>query len=160
MDATFTRSEVRFPSGTDTLGAWLYRPEGAQGRVPCIVMAHGFTLTRNDGLPRFAEAFARAGHAALLFDYRHFGDSTGEPRQLLDIRQQREDYRAALAYARTLDFVDAERLVLWGFSFSGGHVLAVGEQDADVAAVISIAPFVSGLANLRITPLRVLLRAA
>jgi len=159
MDGAFTRSEVHFPSGIDTLGAWLYRPEGAQGPVPCIVMAGGFTLTRHDGLPHFAEAFARAGHAALVFDYRHFGDSTGEPRQLLDIREQREDYRAALAYARTLDFVDPERLVLWGFSFSGGHVLAVGEQDAGVAAVMSIAPFVNGLANLRITPLRVLLKA-
>ncbi|MBF5041091.1 alpha/beta hydrolase [Aggregicoccus sp. 17bor-14] len=159
-EAPFTRSEVHFASGAERCAAWLYRPTAKPGPLPCVVMAHGFTLTRNDALPRFAEAFAREGFAALLFDYRHFGDSEGEPRELLDIARQREDYRAALAYARTLPFVDAERLVLWGFSFSGGHVLAVGEQDADVAAVVSIAPFVNGLANLRITPLRVLLRAA
>ena len=158
-DGLPARSEVHFASGTDTCAAWLYAPSDTSKPVPCLVMAHGFTLTRNDTLPRFAEAFAKAGFAALLFDYRHFGDSTGEPRQLLDIQRQREDYRAAVAHARSLPFVDAERIILWGFSFSGGHVLAVGEQDARVAAVISVAPFVNGLANLRITPPGVLVKA-
>jgi uncharacterized protein len=153
------RSEVRFASGTDTCAAWLYQPADTSEPVPCVVMAHGFTLTRNDALPRFAEAFAKAGFAALVFDYRHFGDSTGEPRQLLDIQRQREDYRAAVAHARSLPFVDAERIVLWGSSLSGGHVLAVGEQDARVAAVISVAPFVNGLAILRTAPVGVLLEA-
>lgn len=157
-DVKPARSEVHFAAGTDTCAAWLYPPAEVAQPVPCVVMAHGFTLTRNDTLPRFAEAFAKAGFAALVFDYRHFGDSTGEPRQLLDIQRQREDYRAAVTYARALPFVDPERIVLWGFSFSGGHVLAVGEQDPRVAAVISTAPFVNGLANLRITPARVLLR--
>jgi uncharacterized protein len=155
----FTRSEVRFASGAESVAAWLYHPTNAQQPLPCVVMAHGFTLTRNDGLPRFAQAFAEAGFVVLLFDYRHFGDSSGEPRQLLDIGRQREDFRAALAHARSLPFVDSERLILWGFSLGGGHALSVGEQDAQVAAVISVAPFVNGLANLRLIPLWVLLRA-
>lgn len=150
-DESPARSEVHFASGMDTCTAWLYTPADTQKPVPCVVMAHGFTLTRNDALPRFAEAFAKAGFAALVFDYRHFGDSTGEPRQLLDIQKQREDYRAAVTRARALPFVDPERIILWGFAFSGGHVLAVGEQDPRVAAVISVAPFVNGLSSLRIT---------
>ena len=97
------REDLTFPSGEDTCAAWLYRPDGAAGPVPCVVMAHGFTATRGDRLPAYAERFAAAGLAVLLFDYRHFGDSTGTPRQLLDIGRQQADYRAAVAFARTLD---------------------------------------------------------
>src|SRR3954447_3673537 len=111
------RKDVVFDSGGETIAAWLYRPEG-DGDVPCVVMAHGFTGTREDGLPPYAEAFAAAGFAALLFDYRHFGDSTGAPRQLLDVRSQHEDYTQAIAFARGLDGIDASRIVLWGSSFS------------------------------------------
>jgi cephalosporin-C deacetylase-like acetyl esterase len=75
-----------------------------------------------------------------LFDYRHFGASTGEPRQLLDIARQLDDYRAVIGWARGLDGVDPERIVLWGSSFSGGHALALAAADARIAAVISQAP--------------------
>ena len=97
------REDLTFPSGEDTCAAWLYRPDGAAGPVPCVVMAHGFTATRGDRLPAYAERFAAAGLAVLLFDYRHFGDSSGAPRQLLDIGRQQADYHAAVAFARTLD---------------------------------------------------------
>ncbi len=69
-------------------------------------MAHGFSATRGDRLPAYAERFAAAGLAVLLFDYRHFGDSGGEPRQLLHIGRQLEDYRAAIAFAKGLDGID------------------------------------------------------
>ena len=84
------------------LAAWLWHPEGATGAV---VLGHGLSAVRDQRLPAYAERFAEAGLAALLFDYRHFGASGGEPRQLLDIRRQLEDWRTALAYARGLDGV-------------------------------------------------------
>jgi hypothetical protein len=54
----------------------------------------------------------------LLFDYRHFGASGGEPRQLLDISRQHADFHRALAYVRDLDWVDPERVGLFGSSFA------------------------------------------
>ena len=55
--------------------AWLYRPEGADGDVPCVVMAHGFSLTRHDALPVFAEAFAAANpEPEKLFDFGDVSD--------------------------------------------------------------------------------------
>ena len=113
------RSDVKFPSGGVNCSAWLYRPD-ADGSLPLVVMAHGFAGTRDMRLDAYAERFAQAGIAALLFDYRHFGASEGEPRQLLDIGKQHEDYRAAIAYARRLGWVDADRIALFGSSFSGG----------------------------------------
>jgi pimeloyl-ACP methyl ester carboxylesterase len=148
-----TPEDVRIPSHGEQLAAYLYGPESTHGDVPCVVMAHGFSATRDDGLPAYAEAFCDAGFAVVLFDYRHFGASTGEPRQLIDIARQHDDYRAVVAWARRLDGIDAERIALWGTSFSGGHVLSVAAGDPRIAAVIAQAPFTDGIPTaLRVPP--------
>lgn len=144
--------DVRIPSAGEQLAAYLYRPEAAQGLVPCVVMAHGFSATRDDGLPPYAEAFRDAGFAVILFDYRHFGASTGEPRQLLDIGRQHDDYRAVVDWARRVDGIDPDRIVLWGSSFSGGHVLVVAAGDPRIAAVISQVPFTDSIPALKQVP--------
>ena len=142
------RTDVTFSCAGTRCAAWLYRPADDGGPAPCVVMAHGFTGTRGDRLDAYAERFAQAGMAALVFDYRHFGDSDGEPRQLLDIARQLADWQAAVAFARTLDGIDPERIALWGSSFSGGHVVATAAGDPRVTAVVAQAPFADGLATL------------
>ncbi|MDQ6748433.1 MAG: alpha/beta fold hydrolase [Candidatus Dormibacteraeota bacterium] len=141
------RLDVQFASQDGQCAAWLYRPEGNRP-VPLVVMAHGFSATREQRLDAYAERFQRAGLGVLLFDYRHFGASPGEPRQLLDIKRQHADFHAAIAHARGLDWVDAERIALFGSSFSGGHVIAIGAQDKRVAAIVAQCPFTDGLASL------------
>ncbi len=142
------REEIEFASGEGRCCGWLYRVE-ADGPAPCVVMAHGFGARKEARLDAFAERFVGAGFAALVFDYRHFGDSTGTPRQLIDIDRQHEDWQAAVAHARGLDGMDAERIALWGSSFSGGHVIWVAARDERIAAVVSQVPHTSGPATLR-----------
>lgn len=142
------RSEHPFTVDGEQCAAWLFRPD-PQGPTPCVVLAHGFGMTRACRLDAWAERFAAAGLAALVFDYRGFGDSGGSPRQVLDIAEQRADWRAAVAHARTTPGIDAGRVALWGTSFSGGHVLAVAADDPRVAAVVAQVPFVDGPALLR-----------
>ena len=155
------RTEITFPSGDAHCAAYLYRPDPApDGPAPCVVMAHGFSATRDDRLPAFAERFAQAGMAVLVFDYRHFGASGGSPRQLLDVGRQHDDYRAAVAHARGLDGVDPERIALWGTSFSGGHVVAVAAGDARIAAVVSQAPYADGIPTVALVPPRNVARFA
>jgi uncharacterized protein len=147
------RREVRIPVGGTELAAWLYQPtQSAAEGVPCVVLAHGFTGVRDMQLQRPAECFASAGFAGLVFDYRHFGDSGGEPRQVVSIREQYEDWDAAIAFAEQLEWVDRTRIALWGTSFCGGHVIDAAVRHPDVAAVVSQAPFVDGLSQLMRTP--------
>ena len=152
------RSDVSFPSGGANCAAWLYRPDGAPSSAatgagaPCVVMAHGFSLTRHDGLDTYAGRFAAAGLAAFAFDHRYLGDSGGMPRQRFRKQDQLEDWRAAIAYARALDGIDPERIVLWGFSFAGGHAVTIAEEDHRLAAVMALCPFVSGLPRVLRTP--------
>ena len=139
--------DIEFHSGGTTCAAWLYRPEGESHEEPhpIVVLAHGFGGVREARLWAYAERFAAAGLAALVFDYRHFGASGGEPRQLLDIDLQLEDWRAAIAFARRLDGIDPERVALWGSSFSGGHVAMLAAEDHRVAAAVSQGAFLDGL---------------
>lgn len=113
---------------------------------PCIVMAHGLGGTVDSGLLPFAEAFAAAGYAVLAFDYRGFGRSGGGPRQVVSPARQQGDYRAAISAAAAQPGVDPDRIVLWGCSLAGGHVLEVARGRDDIAAVVSMIPLVNGLA--------------
>ncbi|MFN8159622.1 MAG: alpha/beta hydrolase [Solirubrobacterales bacterium] len=143
------RSDISFAAGEGRCDGWLYRPGPAGESAPCVVMAHGFGACKEARLDAFAERFAAAGLAALVFDYRHFGTSTGRPRQLIDIRSQHADWEAAIGHARSLEGVDPARVALWGTSFSGGHVLWAAARDARIAAVVSQVPHTSGPATLR-----------
>jgi dienelactone hydrolase len=127
------------------LAAWLYKPEGA---TAWVVMAHGLSAVRDQRLDAYAERFEQAGLAALLFDYRNFGDSGGEPRQVLDIGMQLDDWRAAIEYARR----EFERVGLFGSSFGGGHVLAIAAEDDRLGAVVAQCPMTDGLLALRRVP--------
>lgn len=140
------RTDIQIPVAGDRLAAWLYRPAASTAPAACLIMAHGFTGVRDMQLGGAAERFAQAGFAVLVFDYRNFGDSDGQPRQVLDLPKQYQDWDAAIEQARHIDGIDPRRLVLWGTSFSGGHVIDAATRHSDIAAVIAQAPFVDGLA--------------
>jgi dienelactone hydrolase len=144
--ASLTPTTVSFPSGDAECAAWRFRPDSE--RPPAVILGHGLGATREMGLDAYAARFAEAGIAAFAFTYRHFGDSGGQPRQLLDINRQLEDWAAALRYVRSLPDVDTDRIAIWGSSFGGGHVIEVAARDGGVAAVVSQCPFTDGLASV------------
>lgn len=142
---------VHFDSYGETCAADYYRAPG-EGPHPIVVMGHGLGATKELGLQDFAEHFAAAGISALAFDYRHYGASTGTPRELLSIKKQLEDFRNAIAFARTLPGVDPQRVAIWGSSFAGGHVMQLAAEDLGLRAGVSQVPFSSGLASTRCIP--------
>lgn len=149
-----TPRNLTFRSGDADCDAWHFPGRGDaftgdDGR-PAVVMAHGLGGTKDSGLREFADRLADAGLDVVAFDYRGFGASGGTPRQRVDLRGQADDYRAALDAAAALDGVDRNRLVLWGVSLSGGHVLTVGAHRSDVAAVVAVTPLVDGPAAGRL----------
>lgn len=145
------REDHEIDSSRTSLAAYAYRPDG-DGPHPCVVMAHGFTAVRDQRLPAYAERFQAAGYGVVLFDYRGFGASAGEPRQVLDIKMQHADFRAAIAWTRARPWVDPDRIVLFGSSFSGGHVVTIAAEDTRIAAVIAQVPFADGRATLGSLP--------
>jgi dienelactone hydrolase len=140
--AAVERLKVRFDSGGAACVGYVYHSTGRGGLVPCVVVGTGFSGTQDTpSIRAVAEAFAEAGFAALTFDYRHFGESDGTPRQLVRIQGQHEDFHAAIRCARNHAGIDPERIALWGTSLGGGHVIAVAADDPRLAAVVAQVPF-------------------
>jgi dienelactone hydrolase len=142
----FTRYDVSFTSGEDSCAAWLYMPTGVTS-PPVVILGHGLGGTREMRLDAFAERFAQAGIAALAFTYRHFGDSGGQPRQLLSIKRQLADWDAAIAWAKNRRDVDGTRIAVWGSSFGGGHSITVASRHPELRAAVAQCPFTDGLAS-------------
>ncbi|MGW0949226.1 alpha/beta hydrolase [Streptomyces sp. NPDC002623] len=140
----------QFPAGDGTCTGQLHRPPADTPRTgsgtPCVILGHAFGGTRSSGLDTFAAAFAVAGFAALAFDYRGFGASPGEPRGELVVGRQLDDYRAAIAYARTLPGIDPDRIVVWGLAMSGGYVVRLAAEDQRLAGAIALTPATDELA--------------
>ena len=103
-------------------------------------MAHGFNAVKEQVLHEFAERFVDAGLVTLVFDYRYFGDSEGEPRCQLFPLEMVEDYRNAITWACEQPNVDPDRLGVRGTSYSGGLVAYVGPFDRRVRAVVAQVP--------------------
>jgi fermentation-respiration switch protein FrsA (DUF1100 family) len=141
--------DVEFLSEGRILRGWLALPPGP-GPHPAVAMAPGFAAVRHGFLGHpFHEVFVRSGLAVLLFDNAHCGDSDGEPRQELDPIVQQRGYRDGLTFLALHERIDAERMGIWGTSYSGGHVLAVAAADRRVKCVVSQAMTISGRSNLR-----------
>lgn len=137
---THTRADADFESQGTRCAAWLYRPDGESTDPPIVVLAHGFGGTRRMGLADYAERFAARGLAALVFDYRGFGDSDGRNRNIVDPTRHLADWEAAVEHARGLDGVDGDRVGLWGTSFSGGHAFVTAARE-DVDAYVGQVPY-------------------
>ena len=145
-----TPRAVDFKSQGSRIAANLYLPS-APGPYPCVVMAGGWCYVKELAQAAYASVFARRGLAALVFDYRHFGESEGEPRQHIDPWMQIEDYRNAISFAAGLEEIVASRIATWGISYSGGHVLILGAIDRRVRAVCSVVPVIDGYASMRLS---------
>jgi uncharacterized protein len=142
------RRTVDFRSGDSYCRAWLYLPVTvSEAPVPVVVMGHGLGATREMGLAPYAERFAAAGLAVLVFTYRHLGDSGGEPRQVLSMAKQLADWDAALEYAAALPEVDGSRVAVWGSSLGGGHAIAVAARHPELRAAVAQCPFIDGPAS-------------
>ena len=145
--ASFIKKNVSFKVNETSLSAWLYLPEKMSAPAPCIIMGNGFGGTKDMFLESYAIRYHEAGFAVLIFDYRHFGESGGEPRQLIWIPYQLEDWSAAIAYARGLQEIDPAKIALWGTSLSGGHVIVTAAKDHQIACVVAQCPGLDGYAS-------------
>jgi pimeloyl-ACP methyl ester carboxylesterase len=127
---------VEFPSAGVVLRGRLYGAEPSATRRPAVVMGHGFSATISGMVAdRYAEAFAQAGLAVLLYDHRSLGLSDGEPRCRIDPWMQTRGYLDAVTFLTSVDEVDADRIGLWGDSLSGRLALLAAAVDERVRTV-------------------------
>jgi len=137
--------KLNFPSGAQRCVAWLTLPI-CQGPHPVVVLVHGGGETHEMKLGQYEAAFSAAGFAVLAFDYRHFGESEGLPRQIMSVRKHLEDVDAALAFVQTRPELDASRVALWGTSMGASHVVTAASCHPELAAAVVQCPVLQGRA--------------
>lgn len=142
------RRDIEFDADGTTLRGWLYTPAEGGASYPTVIMAHGLTALKEHGLDAYAEVFASAGLAVLAYDNRNFGSSDGQPRNEVDPAAQMRDYAHAVTYASMRAEVDADRIGIWGTSYTGGLVLNASVIDRRVKCVVSQVPYLHGLETL------------
>ncbi len=134
------RQNISIPIEDTFISGWLYLPEDIMKPVSCVILSNGFCGTKDAVLEDYALRFVDIGVAAITYDYRYFGESGGEPRQLINGIKQMEDLRAVIDYARNLEKIDENKIVLWSTSAAGRYGIIVAAEDEKIAGVISQCP--------------------
>lgn len=140
FDTPNTRQDVDIPIENTSIKAWFYIPEIADKPIPCVILSNGFGGTRDMVLEPYANRFVEKGFAAIIYDYRFFGDSGGEPRQLFNGIKQQEDLMAVINYTRNHEKIDKDRIILWTTSAAGCYGINVASIDPKIAGVIVQTP--------------------
>lgn len=145
------RRDVSFMSDGLTIKGWLFVPESLpEGeKAPAVVLANGFSTIKEIYMKDYAERFAGAGIVTLAFDYRHFGESEGEPRNQLFPYDELQDVRNALSFLANQPEVEPTRLGAWGVSLGGGHVMYLAAFDRRLKAVVAQVPAINQFENFR-----------
>lgn len=145
--------EVVFPSDGRQLHGFLWKPEGP-GPFRAILWNHG-----SEKLPGSEPALARfyTAHSYVFFvpHRRGQGRSPGDyiqdeiaqappaarSRRMVELQDAEvDDVVAALAYLKSLPFVDPARIALSGCSYGGIQTLLAGERELGVRALVPFAP--------------------
>ncbi len=149
----YTVEPLYVPCDQEMIAADFYIPK-TNNKSAVIIMAHGFAGLRQFKLIQYAQRFAQAGYAVILFDYRYWGGSTGKPREMISINSQLEDWKTMIQYASTCKFIDNRRIVLWGASLSGGYALSLASELKNIQAIMVQIPYVDGAETAKLYPLQ------
>lgn len=143
--------KTSFPSASVRCAATLHLPEGA-GPFPAILMVHGWGGVQDALTLPFYAPFNDAGFAVMTFDYVGWGQSEGAPRNLIDPRHRERDAESALQHLREQAQIDPRRIVLWGTSFGGGHVVRLAARHPELRGAIAQVPMLDGMAAVKAVP--------
>jgi len=144
------QEKVSFYSEGCKLSGLLRLPDTGTGPWPGIVQGPGWMGLHDSKLyERYHRSFTEAGYAVLVFDYRGFGSSEGDPGMVLPL-QQAQDIRNAITYLQSREEADSNRIGLFGSAGTGGSLpIYVAAVDSRVKCVVSNYPFASGADWLR-----------
>lgn len=131
----FKQDEVSFRNGEVTLSGSLLLPLTKE-RHPAVVFLHGAGGEGRYGGRFLAEYFTRHGIAALIYDKRGVGKSTGDWKHS-DFNALAGDAIAGIHFLQQRNEINPKRIGLYGHSQGGMIVPLIASQSKDVAFIIS-----------------------
>ncbi len=142
-DPPYRREDITFRNGGVVLAGTLLRPKSA-GLHPGIVFLHGSGPESRWGTSLFlADRFARQGVAALVFDKRGVGQSTGDWKTA-SYQVLADDYLAGVRFLEGQSGVNPKQVGIYGHSQGGTLSPLIASRPGAVAFVIAAAAIGTG----------------
>jgi fermentation-respiration switch protein FrsA (DUF1100 family) len=135
------KRKVSFDRDGVALVGDLFTPAGfaEDGHYQAVIVQGSFTSVKEQMAGTYAEKFAEQGFVALAFDYAHYGESAGQPRQLEVPAEKLADLKAAVTYLTALPYVGAVGMV--GVCTSASNATYLAAEDPRLKGLATIAGF-------------------
>ena len=132
-----------------SLAADIYRPRGAEGRLPALAVCGPFGAVKEQCSGLYAQTMAERGFLTLAFDPSFTGESGGSPRYVASPDINTEDFQAAVDFLSVYEGADPERIGIIGICGWGGMALNAAAIDTRVKATVSSTMYDMSRVNAR-----------
>ena len=136
------QNHITFESHGETLKGHLSLPEGFDPNrtYPVVIVTGSWLTVKEQMADLYAGKLAERNYPALTFDFRHFGESGGQPRQLESPEHKIEDIRSAVDFVQTLPFAN-DQIAGFGVCASAGYQAHASAQDERITSLVLVAPW-------------------
>ena len=114
---------------------------------PAIVVGHPMGAVKEQSANLYATKMAERGFAAMSIDLPFWGESDGQPRNLVSPDIYAEAFSAAVDFLGTRPFVDRNRIGAIGVCGSGSFVISAAKIDPRMRAIATVSMYDMGAAN-------------
>ena len=135
-ESSFREHYVEFHNGEVKLAGSLLVPEG-DGPHPAVVFVHGAGRHTRKGHREIGSYFAGQGIAALIYDKRGTGDSTGVYESRKPYTNLTDDALSAVALLKQRPEIDESQIGIWGLSQGAYISAAAASRSEDIKFVIA-----------------------
>ena len=120
-----------------TLAADMYKPKGAEGKLPAIAVSGPFGAVKEQSSGLYAQQLAERGFLTIAFDPSFTGESGGMPRCVASPDINTEDFSAAVDFLSVQPDVDADRIGILGICGFGGFAISAAANDTRIKATVA-----------------------
>ena len=120
-----------------SLAADLYKPKGAEGRLPALAVCGPFGAVKEQCSGLYAQIMAERGFLTLAFDPSFTGESGGSPRYVASPDINTEDFQAAVDFLSVHEGADPEKIGIIGICGWGGMALNAAAIDTRIKATVA-----------------------
>ena len=120
-----------------TLAADLYKPAGAEGKLPAIAVSGPFGAVKEQSSGLYAQEMAERGFLTVAFDPSFTGESGGSVRYVASPDINTEDFSAAVDYLSNREDVAPERIGIIGVCGWGGMAINAAAMDTRIKATVA-----------------------
>jgi len=114
------------------------------GRNPAIIVGHPMGAVKEQSSMLYAQKLAEQGFVTLAIDLPFWGESEGQPRNLVAPEHYTEAFSAAVDYLGTRDFIDRERIGVLGICGSGSFSISAAKMDPRLRAIATVSMYDMG----------------